>query len=47
MFASPSYNSPMDFQLVSGYKPRGDQPRAIRELVDGLGAGEKHQVLLA
>ncbi|HUH64377.1 MAG TPA: excinuclease ABC subunit UvrB [Terracidiphilus sp.] len=36
----------MDFQLVSGYKPRGDQPRAIRELVDGLGAGEKHQVLL-
>jgi excinuclease ABC subunit B len=36
----------MDFQLVSSYKPRGDQPRAIRELVDGLGAGEKHQVLL-
>ncbi len=36
----------MDFQLVSGYKPRGDQPRAIRELVEGLGAGEKHQVLL-
>jgi excinuclease ABC subunit B len=36
----------MDFQLVSTYKPRGDQPRAIEELVDGLGAGEKHQVLL-
>ncbi len=36
----------MDFQLVSSYKPRGDQPRAIEELVQGLGAGEKHQVLL-
>ncbi|HZP07294.1 MAG TPA: excinuclease ABC subunit UvrB [Terracidiphilus sp.] len=36
----------MDFQLVTSYKPRGDQPRAIEELVQGLGAGEKHQVLL-
>ncbi|HEY3624734.1 MAG TPA: excinuclease ABC subunit UvrB [Terracidiphilus sp.] len=36
----------MDFQLVTPYKPRGDQPRAIEELVEGLGAGEKHQVLL-
>ncbi|HEV2135963.1 MAG TPA: excinuclease ABC subunit UvrB [Terracidiphilus sp.] len=36
----------MDFQLVTGYKPRGDQPRAIEELVSGLNAGEKHQVLL-
>jgi excinuclease ABC subunit B len=36
----------MDFQLVADYKPRGDQPRAIRELVDGLAAGDKHQVLL-
>jgi excinuclease ABC subunit B len=36
----------MDFQLVSSYKPRGDQPRAIEELVGGLSAGEKHQVLL-
>ncbi len=36
----------MDFQLVTNYKPRGDQPRAIEELVQGLGAGEKHQVLL-
>src|SRR5271154_4992323 len=36
----------MDFQLVADYKPRGDQPRAIRDLVEGLGAGEKHQVLL-
>jgi excinuclease ABC subunit B len=36
----------MDFQLVTNYKPRGDQPRAIEELVTGLGAGEQHQVLL-
>src|ERR1700745_3430071 len=36
----------MDFQLVTSYKPRGDQPRAIEELMDGLAAGEKHQVLL-
>ena len=36
----------MDFQLVSDYKPRGDQGRAIEELITGIGAGEKHQVLL-
>jgi len=36
----------MDFQLVSNYTPRGDQPRAIAELMNGLAAGEKHQVLL-
>jgi len=36
----------MDFQLVTHYKPRGDQPHAIDELVRGLAAGEKHQVLL-
>ncbi len=36
----------MDFQLVSDYKPRGDQGRAIEELMTGIDAGEKHQVLL-
>jgi excinuclease ABC subunit B len=36
----------MDFQLVSEYKPQGDQPRAISELVSGIHAGEKDQVLL-
>ena len=36
----------MDFQLVTSYKPRGDQPRAIEELMEGLAAGERHQVLL-
>ncbi len=36
----------MDFQLVSEYKPQGDQPHAIAELVSGLQAGDKDQVLL-
>ena len=36
----------MDFQLVSDYTPRGDQGRAIEELVSGLAAGEQHQTLL-
>src|ERR1700709_1094906 len=36
----------MDFQLSTTYKPQGDQPRAIAELMEGLAAGEKHQVLL-
>ncbi len=36
----------MDFQLQSDYTPQGDQPRAIGELVSGVAAGEKHQVLL-
>jgi excinuclease ABC subunit B len=36
----------MDFQLVSDYTPQGDQPRAISELVNGLAASEKDQVLL-
>jgi excinuclease ABC subunit B len=34
------------FQLVSEYQPRGDQPEAIHQLINGLNAGEKHQVLL-
>jgi excinuclease ABC subunit B len=36
----------MDFELVTSYTPRGDQPRAIGELMNGLAAGEKHQVLM-
>jgi excinuclease ABC subunit B len=36
----------MDFQLATTYKPQGDQPRAISELVSGIHAGEKDQVLL-
>ena len=34
------------FKLVSKYSPSGDQPEAIQELVDGLNAGKKEQVLL-
>ena len=34
------------FKLVSKYKPSGDQPQAIKKLVDGINNGEKHQVLL-
>jgi excinuclease ABC subunit B len=36
----------MDFQLVSNYQPRGDQGRAIEELLAGVAAGEQHQTLL-
>jgi len=36
----------MDFRLTSKYKPTGDQPEAIRELIDGLRRGDKAQVLL-
>lgn len=34
------------FKLVSKYKPSGDQPEAINELVQGIKEGKKHQVLL-
>lgn len=34
------------FELVSDYKPAGDQPQAIAELVRGIEEGKKHQVLL-
>lgn len=34
------------FELISNYKPAGDQPEAINQLVQGLKKGVKHQVLL-
>lgn len=34
------------FELVSKYEPRGDQPRAIDELVERILAGQRHQTLL-
>ena len=34
------------FELVSQYKPSGDQPQAIEKLVKGINDGEKYQVLL-
>ncbi|MFA5874313.1 MAG: excinuclease ABC subunit UvrB, partial [Anaerolineales bacterium] len=36
----------MDFKLVSPFQPTGDQPEAIRQLVDGVQRGLRHQVLL-
>ncbi|MBE9487443.1 MAG: excinuclease ABC subunit UvrB [Chloroflexi bacterium] len=34
------------FELISDYQPRGDQPQAIEELVAGIERGDHHQVLL-
>jgi len=34
------------FTLSSSFKPTGDQPKAIAELVNGINGGEKHQTLL-
>lgn len=36
----------MKFQLTSEYQPTGDQPAAIKELVQGLNEGEQYQTLL-
>ena len=35
-----------DFQLTSEFKPAGDQPDAIKQLITGIGAKERSQVLL-
>lgn len=45
----PDYAWPTDgvpLEVVSDYRPAGDQPTAIRELVEGLTKGERDQVLL-
>lgn len=34
------------FELISKYKPSGDQPEAIKKLVEGIKNNKKHQVLL-
>ena len=36
----------MSFKLDSPFQPTGDQPKAIHQLVEGLGAGDKAQCLL-
>ena len=36
----------MNFKIVSDYKPAGDQPKAIQELVEGIDNGQDAQVLL-
>jgi excinuclease ABC subunit B len=34
------------FELVANYEPRGDQPQAIKEIVERVKAGQRHQTLL-
>ncbi|MDP3312486.1 excinuclease ABC subunit UvrB [Lutibacter sp.] len=36
----------MQFQLESNFKPTGDQPEAINQLVEGINSNEKYQTLL-
>src|SRR5690554_2135900 len=36
----------MDFKLTSTYQPAGDQPEAIKQLIEGVNAGEQYQNLL-
>ncbi len=36
----------MPYQLISDYKPSGDQPEAIRQLTEGVQRGDKYQTLL-
>jgi excinuclease ABC subunit B len=51
MWAAPSRQRPVlfdvgNFKLVSSYKPTGDQPQAIKELIRGLRQSKRDQVLL-
>ena len=41
-----SQKDPELFKLVSPYKPTGDQPEAIDQLVEGINRGDKEQTLL-
>ncbi|REH01969.1 excinuclease ABC subunit UvrB [Flavobacterium aquicola] len=36
----------MNFQVISDYQPKGDQPQAIEKLTQGIEAGEQFQTLL-
>ncbi len=46
-FSASSGDSPArNFRLVSEYTPKGDQPEAIRALVEGVSRGDPHQTLL-
>ncbi|MGZ8829135.1 MAG: DEAD/DEAH box helicase family protein [Thermoanaerobaculia bacterium] len=36
----------MDFKLISTFQPQGDQPQAIKQLVEGVQSGLRDQVLL-
>ena len=39
-------NSKINFELISDFKPAGDQPKAINDLVNGINNNENDQVLL-
>ena len=41
-----NFANTMDFKLVSDFRPTGDQPEAIQQLVDGLNRGDRAQTLL-
>ena len=43
---SPSPSPSSRFRIESDFRPTGDQPRAIAELVAGLGRGDRYQTLL-
>jgi excinuclease ABC subunit B len=40
------YLCTVNFQLTSEYKPTGDQPEAIKQLVEGINRGDENQTLL-
>jgi len=42
----PAIGVPANFELVSDFEPAGDQPQAISEIIDGIYAKERDQVLL-
>jgi len=44
--ASSGDSSARDFRLVTDFTPKGDQPEAIRALVEGVLRGDAHQTLL-
>lgn len=44
--AHPALFTDTPFELQTSFPPRGDQPQAIAELLEGLRQGRKHQVLL-
>ena len=43
---SKSVYQDKSFELVADYEPAGDQPNAIRELLEGIDIGYSHQTLL-
>lgn len=46
MYQPMTSTDPAEFKLVSAFDPAGDQPEAVRALINGLKNGERDQVLL-